>query len=159
MARRSTVTWLVSIVGFLVLVAGCRGQNIEKQGQNNGLSDENGRFQGSWSGTGDAMFFDLDLVQDGSELRGRHCGTTRDATRTDCAMDVEDESSIAGTIVGDVAKVRFVSAYSGASGTAVITLRGDSLTWETTEFPDDEFYVPSQATLHRVVEGQGAGPS
>lgn len=154
MTRSSRTIWLVATACFMPSVTGCRGQHIETQGRDTGQPQHGSSFQGSWSGTGETMFFDLDLVQDGSGVTGHHCGTTRDATRTDCAMDAEDEWSIVGTIVDNVATVRFVSAYSGASGAAVLTLRGDSLAWEITEFPDDAFYVPSQATLHRVVEGR-----
>ncbi len=107
-------------------------------------------FHGDWSAGEDTeLSFGLDLRQDGASIIGYHCGTTKDASRIDCSI-VGDETTIEGSATENRAEVRFTSAYSGAVGTARLTLQaGDTLLWEITEFPDGEFYLPAKAILTR----------
>lgn len=107
-------------------------------------------FQGAWSAQGlKDLDFSLDLQQDGATLTGYHCGTTANASRIDCSLPGED-ITIEGTITGDIAKVKFTSAYSGQIGKARITRQGDTLLWEITAFPNGQYYLPDVATLLKV---------
>lgn len=109
-------------------------------------------FQGSWSDeSGRELFFSLELFQDGTILTGYHCGTTQNASRVDCSMEGED-LTIAGTVTGQTANVKFTSAYSGQIGMAKLTREGDTLVWEITAFPNGEYYLPDNATLTRTTQ-------
>lgn len=109
-------------------------------------------FQGVWSAKdGKDLEFSLDLQQDGATLTGYHCGTTPDASRIDCSQPGE-KATIEGTITGDVARVKFISAYSGQIGKARLTRQGDTLLWEITAFPNGQYYLPDTATLMKVAK-------
>lgn len=113
-------------------------------------AQEIGSFQGAWEmDDADGLAFELDLFQDGDHLTGHHCGMTTDARRIDCSLAGEDGISIDGAIVGDVAKVRFTSAYSGEIGMAKLQIQGDTLLWEITAYPNGAYYLPDQAVLTR----------
>ena len=111
-------------------------------------AQEPANFRGVWDmeETG-GLSFGLELSQDGNELSGHHCGITDNADRVDCSLAGEDAPSITGSIQGNVAKVRFTSAYSGQIGMAKLTLSNDSLLWEITAYPNGEYYLPDQAVL------------
>ena len=104
-------------------------------------------FQGSWVDKEEKdLSFSLDVRQEGTTLTGYHCGMTKDAKRIDCSLEGED-FTIVGTINGNIAKVKFTSAYSGQIGMAMITHNGESLLWEITAFPNGIYYLPDSATL------------
>jgi hypothetical protein len=106
-----------------------------------------GDFAVDWHSTNRNFPFDLTLVQEGTQLKGWHCATVLDASRTDCVEDDNPEPSVEGNITGNTATLRFVSGYSNAAGQATLIDSGDSLTWHITESPTAEFYLPQQATL------------
>lgn len=114
-------------------------------------AQEPAHFQGVWNmeDTG-GLAFGLELYQDGETLSGHLCGMTTNASRIDCSLAGEDEISITGSIRGNVAKVRFTSAYSGQVGMAKLTLQEDSLLWEITAYPNGEYYLPDQAVLTKT---------
>ncbi len=115
-------------------------------------AQEPANFQGVWDmeETG-GLTFGLELYQKGETLSGYHCGMTSDASRIDCSLAAEDDASITGSISGNVAKIRFTSAYSGQIGMAKLTLRDDSLLWEITAYPNGVYYLPDQAVLTKTV--------
>ena len=115
--------------------------------RNVAVAAETANFQGSWTQKDEgSLSFDLDLRQEGNNLTGHHCGTTKNANRVDCSLE-DEKATIVGTITGNTAKVKFTSAYSGQMGMAKITLDGDNLLWEVTAFPNGEYYLPDKAVM------------
>ena len=100
-------------------------------------------FDGSWSYAKGGYTFSLDLAQRGDTLNGSYCAVTVNATRVDCI------SPVTGTVTGNRARVSWISAYGGGSGTALLTRQGNRLTWTAQKRPDSEHFAPPQATLNR----------
>jgi hypothetical protein len=126
-----------------------------------GAGTDQSSFTGSWTiVAGGGASFDLDLVQQGSKLTGRHCAATENATRVDCWMNDGDPdttvTSIEGTVTDGVANVTFKSAYGETdkgepvTGKAQITHEGAMIHWHMVGEPDGDEYLPVDATLKRA---------
>jgi|GEM_PF-7115490 len=124
-------------------------------------------FSGGWLYRKDGYSFSLVLRQQGKSIVGHHCAVTKNATRLDCSSDEETDRglaepdgsfskpSITGTVEGNVATVRFESAYGVDSlmnpitGTATMRLHDGTIDWKITDFTPGDFYLPMEATLRR----------
>jgi len=115
------------------------------------IAQEPADFRGNWDmeETG-GLAFGLELQQEGNTVFGHHCGMLSDASRIDCSLAGEDDPTITGSIAGNVAKVRFTSAYSGQIGMAKLTRQDESLLWEITAYPNGVYYLPDQAVLTKT---------
>jgi hypothetical protein len=76
---------------------------------------------------------------------------TKGGSRTDTAVDGEDEPSIKGRIKGDTATVDVHSVYSDAVVTVRLALHGPNLEWKFVEVKKrGEYYFPdTKQTLRR----------
>jgi uncharacterized protein len=61
--------------------------------------------------------------------------------------------SMLGKMDGNVANVRFGSAFGG-HGTATLQIEGNVLHWQVIDHDEGESWIPSGAVLHRVPAGQ-----
>jgi len=105
-------------------------------------------FNGKWLGASEDLPFGVTLIQTGNQLKGWHCEGLPDGSRADC-MPEEHEASITGTVENEVATVTITSGYSGESGKARMTCKGDTLYWELLGSLGTEFYIPYEEILYR----------
>jgi hypothetical protein len=139
------------VFGVLALLMLCVGLNSKLTIATETADPEVANFQGSWVDKEEKdLSFSLDLRQEGTTLTGYHCGVTKNAKWIDCSSEGED-FTIDGTINGNIAKVKFTSAYSGKIGMAKITHNGESLLWEITAFPNGPCYLPDRAILAKGI--------
>jgi len=145
--------------GIIVLTVLWIGFNSELTTATESANPELSNFQGTWVDKEEKdLSFSLDLRQDGDTLTGYHCGMTKDGKRIDCSLEGED-FTIVGTAKGNIARVKFTSAYSGQIGMAKITHNGENLLWEITAFPNGIYYLPDSVTLTKeTVTEEGAPP-
>lgn len=104
-----------------------------------------GPFQGSWVLESKSLSFTLDLAGDGTKVVGSYSAVTLPK-----ASRVDSDAPMEGTVRSGQARVTFTSAYSGKSGTAVMSARGKELRWQVVKEPDGEYWAPRKATLRRV---------
>jgi hypothetical protein len=101
-------------------------------------------LQGTWGWDAKGATFSIELVRrGGNRIEGCYDALTRNAARVDAS------SPIVGTVRGNVATVRFTSAYSATDGEARITLKEKTLHWKMTREPTGECWAPREATLKR----------
>jgi len=106
-------------------------------------------FTGSWDSKENGDFaFSLDLTQKGNRLEGYHSAVALHGRRLDAVLPSDGPPSIVGIISGGVAKVRFQSGYSDATGEATITLHGNKLEWKITG-SSGVHYLPESCVLYR----------
>jgi hypothetical protein len=123
----------------------CLGSAVTKLYPN--PSEKN--FEGEW-GWHKGFDFVIHLHQNGNSVTGYHSGVTKDARRTDTALDGEDPPSITGTAKGDTAIVEVHSTFSDAALMVRLTLHDRSLDWKVTEVKKDGYRViPDKATLYK----------
>ena len=108
-------------------------------------------FTGEWHFEQDRYTFVLMLAQAGKRLTGYHSAVTAEARRVDSRTDPNmGPPSIAGTVNGRTASVRWESGYGmEAGGTARITLREGQLEWKRLTHKGDH-YFPETAVLSRL---------
>lgn len=100
---------------------------------------------------GEGDFFSLyRLTQDGNRICGYHIATSYGQQKVDEGDLTGRGPSIAGTVTGNVATVRF-RAWTGAIGVATITLRNGSLAWHVVKRIDGQNWFPDDALLSRDV--------
>lgn len=106
-------------------------------------------FNGEWQSTNRNFPFNLTLLHQEDELKGWHCTTLLNGSRTDCLPVDSGRYSITGTVECGVARVQVSSNYGGGVGQAILTASGTSLQWRLVQPPPGEFYIPTEATLVR----------
>jgi Deacetylase PdaC len=118
--------------------------NSIQRDTSNVLSPDN--FTGHWR-SGDCQtqeqcgYFDLDLQQEGAVLTGKINAGTGDHT---------ESPKINGTIVGNIATVKFKTTFSGLNGQAIITMSKTGLDWKITKLESGEAYIDDETHLVKV---------
>jgi hypothetical protein len=92
--------------------------------------------------------FLLDLWSTGKSLCGLHLATAHLGNRVDEGDLLDGGPTITGSIQGDIANVRFRSAW-GATGTATIRVVGSRLHWAVLSQAEGESWLPDDAVLLR----------
>lgn len=117
-------------------------------------------FSGWWEGINDqegdsSSKFVLTLKQENNKIYGYHDNIAynpkNDSYMQESVSELEEAPSIEGTVSGNVAIITIKSPYNDTPGKAKITYNGDNtITWEITEKPNGDFYLPSKMKLLRV---------
>lgn len=92
-----------------------------------------------------ATNLNLDLRQEWKSVYGGHTMVAQGGNKIDAL-----EASLNGTLQGKVVTVQFQSSFTTDVGTAQITyLDANTIQWTIIDPPDDEYYLPMEATLTR----------
>lgn len=97
--------------------------------------------------------FELNLIASGHRICGLHFATAQLQNKVDEGDLAGPGPSITGTFSGDTAHVQFHSTWGG-SGTAKLTLRGDTLHWKIMQ-EQGMAWLPIDAQLAKVSESVG----
>ncbi len=92
--------------------------------------------------------FELTVIASGHSICGLHFATAQLQNRVDEGDLVGTGPSITGTFSGDTAHLQFHSSWGG-SGTATLTLHGNSLHWQIVR-EQGMAWLPIEAHLKRV---------
>jgi uncharacterized protein len=99
---------------------------------------------------GERDVFELAIQVNGAHVCIIHMATAGLGNRVD---EVEDlQPSMTGKVNGNVATVRFRSAWGG-TGTAMLRVEGNSLHWKVNAKNKGESWIPDEAVLPRIPAG------
>jgi hypothetical protein len=90
----------------------------------------------------------MELEHEGGEVSGtffllKYCEVEQ--VRSACRIR---EGEIIGAVKGNEAEIKLTIPEYDDEGTILLTIDGDSLSWEVREYPQ-EYYLPAQLTLNR----------
>jgi hypothetical protein len=101
-----------------------------------------GCFDGKWKAHGPDFL--LELMQEGTRLQGAHLIVAQQGLRIDASED-QNDVTIAGSIHGDMAEIRFSSSFGG-SGRAVMVCSRNKVEWRIIDAAGKHWF-PDKATL------------
>ncbi|RQM36338.1 hypothetical protein [Erwinia psidii] len=112
-------------------------------------------FTGQWTGEKitegdkDKVSMTIWLNESEDEVTGRYCLIYQNGSRTDCSGN--DESNIHGRIKSKgIADINFDSWFGGKNGEALLTGKGNQLSWRLIAKPQgNESYIPAFFVLHK----------
>lgn len=108
-------------------------------------------IDGEWEYTGNSntYTFSVKIEERGTEIRGWICALADSGKRIDCMLE-KDGTSFTGTWDGNTGYLNVISAFSGHTGKATLTLSQGLLQWQLTQDPEGEDYLLTQGLLKKL---------